>query len=848
MSFVTVIKDYIDLLNNTYSSISSDLTFQELLPQTFFYLFSTFKFLLIYVLSFQWIKDLSYLPVLVPQISSTILKENYFLDTPLSNFFTLLEIPSYENNKFMLGFLNSFFLALPLSTSHFISARRLLVQGVPAGIASSFGTVIGQSFFFFCVLFGLRLFIIPWFSYEPFSYLLGIFLTIKLIYEMAYNPIRKISSSQKLELIQIFLINFLLSWTEQSSIFQYFGNLTLGPEPSIFESFASNSTSHSTYLIGILLGNLFFTTLFIIICLQLSDFSLKISTFTYSRWLRKTNFALLSIILAFTFASIPFYSLDYMFAGPLGFISQDKALNNTIFSSKNLPPPPEKSIELSSMRTDITPFDRGRYLLPEANTSFEDLNYQGEYVWTSRLDRQPNYRAVRARRVVNKIFQRNKKNSTREQEIQESNTSVNKSDPLVKNNFDVLQEKNSSSASYQKKINSPNADSTLSLKNGKPSDNNEILDDFDDFDNFEDLNESRYSEYFFKLNDILNKELKVNEALAPALNASFSNQFLDDVSPKTLLEKSMKQRYYSNPVYKALLNADIDLFLRNQPSSYLLSPQEEKELFEKRLILSNYYDSLRYYENLPYAHAFRDLFNGSKSYADRVYNQQFKGTLKVVRRLFLLTLNEDPNLVNKIVLKFDQPLYKKSNQIINSKVHEELILSKQKKKPFIKLTNPTPFYTGWDENLRKLVITNRLLPRSISGYTMQFDDTFKSSDYPTLTKLIKKTKKIDFTMWPLTQKFLKKSKSKSKIPYNVLYEKVNNLQNVDSFDQAQDVDWEFEFETVPSNLKKIDPDKFNEVVPPTRGGFIWPGHSYLKLNLKNLLFKKFESPFFYFKK
>ena len=103
---------------------------------------------MIYFLSFQWIRDLVYLPILVPQISSTILKENYFLDTPLSNFFTLLEIPSYESNRFILGFLNSFFLALPLSTSHFISARRLLVQGVPAGIASSFGTIIGQSFFF----------------------------------------------------------------------------------------------------------------------------------------------------------------------------------------------------------------------------------------------------------------------------------------------------------------------------------------------------------------------------------------------------------------------------------------------------------------------------------------------------------------------------------------------------------------------------------------------------------------------------------------------------------------------------------------------------------------------------
>ena len=161
---------------------------------------------------------------------------------------------------------------------------------------------------------------------------------------MAHNPIRKIgnfpsgfanfpggqgtsgllfTNKQKLELLQIFIINFLLSWTEQSSIFQYFGNLTLGPEPSIFESFASNTTlgsssSPSTYLIGILLGNLFFTGLFTIICLQLSNFSLKISAFTYSRWLRKTNFAFLSIILAFTFASIPFYSLDYIFCRTVG--------------------------------------------------------------------------------------------------------------------------------------------------------------------------------------------------------------------------------------------------------------------------------------------------------------------------------------------------------------------------------------------------------------------------------------------------------------------------------------------------------------------------------------------------
>ena len=242
---------------------------------------------------------------------------------------------------------------------------------------------------------------------------------------------------------------------------------------------------------------------------------------------------------------------------------------------------------------------------------------------------------------------------------------------------------------------------------------------------------------------------------------SFSEQFLEDISKNInpVLEKKMKQKYYSNPVYKLLLSIDIDSFLSRQPNTYSLTPLEEKNLFQKRLILANYYDSLRYYTQLPYVEDFQKFFNGSKSYADRVYNQQFKGTLKIVRRLFALTLNEDENPKEKRVLKFDQPLYKnqksskssgldqssliskrlpretanfknlpeggfeiaqkESEQEKNPLLHEELEYKKSKKSPFLKLTNPIPFYTGWDEQLRKLVITNRLLPRNLAGYSMK---------------------------------------------------------------------------------------------------------------------------------
>ena len=206
MSFVTAIKDYIDLLNNVYDSVSVDITWQEFIQQTFLYLFSSLKFLTIYLISFQWLKDLAYLPILVPQISTTILKENYFLDTPSSVFFTLLETPTYHSNKFIIGFLNSFFLCLPLSTTHLISMRRLLVEGVAAGMVSSLGTIIGYTCFLFSVLFGLRLFVIPWFSYEPLSYIIGILFTLTVVHDMVTERvIINYDWSQKLTLIQIII-------------------------------------------------------------------------------------------------------------------------------------------------------------------------------------------------------------------------------------------------------------------------------------------------------------------------------------------------------------------------------------------------------------------------------------------------------------------------------------------------------------------------------------------------------------------------------------------------------------------------------------------------------------------
>ena len=122
--------------------------------------------------------------------------------------------------------------------------------------------------------------------------------------------------------------------------------------------------------------------------------------------------------------------------------------------------------------------------------------------------------------------------------------------------------------------------------------------------------------------------------------------------------------------------------------------------------------------NLPYSADFEAFFDGSKSFSNKVYNQQFKGTLRSVSRLFSLT--HDPRCyimrANQLVLKYDQPLYSLCEMNINfSSYHEELVqnTSIPKIHHFLNDNDIGPLYAGWDEKLRKFVITNKFLPRTV---------------------------------------------------------------------------------------------------------------------------------------
>lgn len=812
MSFIPFIRDYIELLNTVYNSFSNDINVPKICQESFIYLFQTIKFIVIYLLTFQWFRDVIYLPVLIPQISTAILKETFFLQSPLENTFNILEIPTYNDNKFLIGFLNSLFLVFPISCAHLIYLRRFLIQGNVAGIAAGLGNIIGQVFFIASVIFGWRFFLIFWFSFEPLTYILGIFLLLTIVYDMVHERIIKIIDwNNRSAILKIFFLNFLLIWTEQSCVFQYLGNLTFNANSSILENSSANNTfnffsTHFLYLSGLLIGSIFFNIVFAVFLKNFTEFLQIKFSILRSTWIVRLNVSLLTLILAFTFTSIPFYSLEYLITQPLGFISQDKGFKNTLFSPNEITDPFGILGGFSdnlSLDTDVNSFDRGFYLKAPIFQTFEDLNYSGEYASTIRQGNIPLFDEYKEKaRKIREILIK-KSDSENENTLQ-----TNLSDPKRLNDNNLLnQEKSLSSFEYPTYY---------------PIDKDVYISS-----NVEKRFENTYKNPPNLTFDIL---------LQGTLNFVFTDEDFTVASPE--IDKKLKEKYYANPVYKFLLNIDIDSFLKRQPPEYILSPNEEKDLYKKRLILARYNDSLRFYNTLPYVEEFQYFFNGSKSFADRVYNQQFKGTLHTVRRLFSISFDSELKNPQELVLKYDQPLFNNSKNKQKFLEHEELQEKyysfnnfELKNSPLFELVGQSPLYVGWDEGLRKIILTNRLLSKSITNYIQPSPEKEEKINF---------LKEIQFTTWPISENTIENSNSNFLLNSRKLFETKTSLEKLDYnslflfFEYNDPQSGISYYHSLPNNVIRLV-SGIVDVLPPNRGGFIWPGTASLKLSLKDII-------------
>jgi len=757
-------KNIIELINNIYDKPNPE---QWILISD--YSLSSAKNLLNYLVSLQWIYDIRPFLITPPKIQNSI-----FIDLANSlfvrlNFKELNLFPSeivlmqekvsiIFNRFFFQGFINCFFIYLPFSPVQFLWLRRVVIEGVWSGIAATLGLVLGNISFIAICLFGVRFIINIWINLEPFTYFIGIWFIFFNVFIIKRSPIRLLKRFQYKELSKVFLLNLALSWTDQSRIFPYLKNLSLNDGISFLDlSFDSPKFSVLFYFLGIVVGSFFWTFLIGYGLIKIGSNIPRLTKrkYSFSDWINGFNYFCLIACLVLTMTSFPYYSPNYLFTNKLGFISRDSALKETILSSVKTTLKDAQKGRLgeksshSSMDTDLSFFDDGQYTsAPTVEVTIEAFNYQTEYAWRSRFDRVSSYALNRRGGLldeflksklgpINDALQKQKREKRLRQQILKLSKIREKSKKIILESYPFY--------------------SFLTSIMRKKNYLEDYVSEMPSFRilkrNYEDIIERFVENYTAEANTEDSKIPDPPEEKMMRFSAfseltkycfdSFSCFEATEQDPgDEKISSELKEKYSDNFVYKFLVSLDIYNFLSNQSKKYKLTSNEEISLFKRRLFLSKYYDTLRNYSKLElFQQIFNPLFNGPKSFANRIYNQQFKGTLKIVERLFSVHLEKGRNVpkfpqpkkqidqLEKIAkkyykykhdfstLKFDQPLYKKKFLYKNPLIHEQ----KMKKinypieiadnMPFIEEENSFPFFVGWDNIKRKFIITNRLLTR-----------------------------------------------------------------------------------------------------------------------------------------
>lgn len=416
LSLVTSVKDYIEIVHKlveTNTSNSFELPSYYDFGAILTYLILTGKDFLWGLLTFKWLQNVTSLPLIVPEISNAMLSEISVLDGYFHNAFSFLETPiSYGNQntlfygieKFSIGLINSLFLCLPTSTAHIITLRRFIMQGLEAGYLAGLGTLAGNILWIGSIVFGLRFIVIPWLSLDILRYALGFLLLVKYMWD-SYSERRVVL--EDLSKWKIFLLNFLLAFTEQATIYPFLSNLSIGSDATILESFPTGSFGeytfiHFCYLIGLVIGGLSLLQLscwfwenpaFNIYMWAMS--SLKLTTTVSQKFV---NLCFLYLTMFFAVSNLSYFGLDYAVTNPLGFVHEDRLIEqktlletsflNTKASDRNTRRNRGRhgrrerwKRRVRRYRTfDASLYDQGVYDL----FTIEDLNYGFDRFWLRR--------------------------------------------------------------------------------------------------------------------------------------------------------------------------------------------------------------------------------------------------------------------------------------------------------------------------------------------------------------------------------------------------------------------------------------------------------------------------------
>ena len=98
MSFVPIIRDYIEVINSLSSNNVQLLEPIQFFKVTGIYILQTLKLGCIYLVTFQWLRDFTLLPINIPNISVSLLNERIFLEIHLLLSFNHRQRPQFHQN------------------------------------------------------------------------------------------------------------------------------------------------------------------------------------------------------------------------------------------------------------------------------------------------------------------------------------------------------------------------------------------------------------------------------------------------------------------------------------------------------------------------------------------------------------------------------------------------------------------------------------------------------------------------------------------------------------------------------------------------------------------------------
>lgn len=820
MLFVNALKDYIDEINYLSSLLDDNFINFIFLKSLVLYLLNSIKLGFLYLISFQWLTDFIELPAAFKQEYAAILEGknvfSYQLETKLAtNAFTFFDKSHFTSTNFLTGFSNSLFLSLPFSVPHLLTLRALIINGTPAGVSAAVGTFLGQTLFLGCILFGCEFIIVPFLNFGFLTFLLGLGLLINLVYKLIHQPTFGLFSVyQKNELLKLFGLNFFLAWTEQTCICGYLGNVTADGSPSlqITENSSGFLITQSIYFLGLIIGSIFWTFCFSWLVLQLRNqiantIAINLSIVNLNK---RIHYSILILTLVFSFNNIPYYGLDYIIYRPLGFLNNDKSLHS--IQPKIHYYVADTGLQSSAVVNPI-PFDK-----PAAKTNM-DLNLR--------------------RRLKYEQYALDSERLWKQAPIIKFQDSA----PLTSNNnakVNILRNNEFKNPKVLDKYETPTLEK-VSTKTNKEK----VLDNFTKLCFRKDV----YHDY---LN--LNSDLNLDFRSAAKRRASTHLKF--------------RNKYYGNPVFKVLVNMDIHPFLAGQPKNYNLNAVDEFDLYQRRVILQEYINSINDYkeQSKPELH----------SYADKVYNQQFKGSLSVIRHFSSINMPSDfslniviPNPSNektsnsetllnetgkdkiKKVLRYDQQLYNEKPVNPETFLHEEL-KDTIRKKPFshLRLNNSAPFYIGWDGSLRKFLIKTAVIPDTMMGGNSSWRSNNKTSfprffNFQAWGQVVERGEYSNDTLYlpcfeigrndsslPGLQlrhfASLRIWQKSQKLTFESISTDKQKNYLIENFPM---VDWYWNFN---GGLLKSKSRKFNDVLnisktlPPQFDGIAWPGNNFRK--------------------